>query len=98
MSRIEPGPEHDLSWQERLTDRLLRSRPVYSDPVGGDPVGRRPAGAAGRDWPGIFEDVLGAPVVLRSYGPTAAAKRGLQAAGLPSVTASTAAGAAACPG
>src|SRR4029077_20772923 len=49
----------------RLTDRLLRSRPGYSDPAGGD-------------WPGIFEDVLGAPVVLRSYGPTATAKRGLQ--------------------
>jgi hypothetical protein len=29
---------------------------------------------------GLGEDVLGAPVVLRSYGPTAAAKRGLQAA------------------
>jgi hypothetical protein len=44
---------------------------VYSDPVssGADPAG---------DWPGIFEDVLGAPVMLRSYGPTAAAKRGLQ--------------------
>ena len=40
---------------------------MYSDPVSGcgDPAG---------DWPGIFEDVLGAPVVLRSYGPTAAAK------------------------
>ena len=28
---------------------------------------------------GVFEDVLGVPVMLRSYGPTAAAKRGLQA-------------------
>ena len=35
VSRIEPGPEHDLSWQERLTDTLLRARPVYSDPVSG---------------------------------------------------------------
>ncbi len=77
VSRIEPGPEHDLSWQERLTDSLLRARPVYSDPVSGcgDPVSGDPAG----DWAGVFEDVLGAPVVLRSYGPTAAAKRGLQA-------------------
>jgi adenylosuccinate synthase len=68
VSRIEPGPEHDLSWQERLTDTLLRARPVYSDPVSGrrDP-------AAG--WADVVEDVLGAPVVLRSYGPTAAAKR-----------------------
>jgi adenylosuccinate synthase len=69
VSRIEPGPEHDLSWQERLTRMLLRARPVSCDPAGGDPA----------DWPGIFEDVLGAPVMLRSYGPTAAAKRGLQA-------------------
>jgi len=82
-SRIEPGPEHDLSWQERLTDRLLRSRPVYSDPVGGgraggDPVGGGRVGDWVGDWPGVFEDVLGAPVVLRSYGPTAAAKLGQQ--------------------
>jgi hypothetical protein len=42
----------------------------------GDPVsGCHPA----RDWPEVFEEMLGAPVVLRSYGPTAAAKRGLQA-------------------
>ena len=40
---------------------LLRARPVYQDH---DP-----------DWPGIVEDMLGAPVVLRSYGPTAADKR-----------------------
>ncbi len=71
MSRIEPGPERDLDAQERLTGTLLRARPVYSDPVSGcDPA---------RDWPDVFEEMLGAPVVLRSYGPTAAAKRGLQA-------------------
>jgi hypothetical protein len=29
----------------------------------------------GPDWPGIVEDMLGAPVVLRSHGPTAADKR-----------------------
>jgi adenylosuccinate synthase len=81
VSRIEPGPEHDLSWQERLTDRLLRARPVYEDVVSSGPAGGAPAGTEPtRDWPGIFEDILGAPVVLRSYGPTAAAKRGLQAA------------------
>ena len=40
----------------------------------------RGAGGGDRagDWPGIVEDVLGALVVLRSYGPTAAAKSGLQ--------------------
>jgi adenylosuccinate synthase len=102
LSRIEPGPEHDLSWQERLTDRLLRARPVYSDPVSGDPVGGRGGTVGGDpagDWAGIFEDVLGAPVVLRSYGPTAAAKRGLQATpALLGATGSTATAAGACPG
>jgi len=42
--------------------------------VNDDPV------SDGRDWPGLFEEVLGAPVVLRSYGPTAA-DRGRQAYG-----------------
>jgi adenylosuccinate synthase len=105
VSRIEPGPEHDLSWQERLTDRLLRARPVYEDAVSSDAVSSDPAGdepartEPARDWPGIFADILGAPVVLRSYGPTAAAKHGLQAAPtLPGATGSTATAAAACPG
>ena len=61
LGRIIPGPERDLGWQERLTAMLLRARPVYEDP--------------GPDWPGLVEDMLGAPVVLRSYGPTAADKR-----------------------
>jgi hypothetical protein len=52
---------------------LLRARPVYSDPVSG-------CGDPARDWAGVVEDALGAPVVLRSYGPTAAAKRGLASA------------------
>jgi len=37
---------------------LLGAGPVYEHP--------------GPDWPGLVEDVLGAPVALRSYGPTAA--------------------------
>jgi adenylosuccinate synthase len=61
LRRIIPGPERDLEWQERLTAMLLRARPVYEDP--------------GPDWPGLVEDMLGAPVVLRSYGPTVADKR-----------------------
>jgi adenylosuccinate synthase len=67
LARIVPGPERDLRWQERLTRTLLRAQPVYDDPVCDD---------RGRDWPGIFGEVLGAPVILRSYGPTAADKRG----------------------
>jgi adenylosuccinate synthase len=55
LTRIAPGPERDLQRQERLTSLLLRARPVYEDP--------------GRDWAGVIEETLGAPVALRSYGP-----------------------------
>ena len=66
LTRITPGPERDLRWQEQLTGMLLRARPEYSDPGG--------------DWPGVIEEVVGAPVVLRSYGPAAGDKRAIQAA------------------
>ena len=73
LARIAPGPERDLRWQEDLTRMLLRARPVYDD-VGGW-VGGGPGTGAGPDWPGIFSEVLGAPIALRSYGPAAADKR-----------------------
>jgi len=60
LTRITPGPARDLRWQERLTGLLLRARPGYEDPGG--------------DWPGVIEEVLDAPVVLRSCGPTAGDK------------------------
>ncbi|MFA1539164.1 adenylosuccinate synthetase [Actinomadura monticuli] len=60
VERLEAGPP-DLDRQAALTRRLLRARPVYG-PLG-DPVE-------------TVEDALGAPVVLRSHGPTAADKRG----------------------
>ena len=44
------------------------------------------AAATGPDWPGLVEDVLGAPVALTSYGPTAAGKHAMASAlrpGLP---------------
>ncbi len=66
LTRITPGPPRDLRWQERLTGMLLRARPEYSDPVG--------------DWPGVVEEVVGAPVVLRSAGPTAGHKHAIKAA------------------
>jgi adenylosuccinate synthase len=66
LTRIVPGPPRDLRWQERLTGMLLRARPVYEDPGG--------------DWPAVIEEVLGAPVVLRSHGPTAFDKHGIAAA------------------
>jgi adenylosuccinate synthase len=73
LARIVPGPERDLRWQERLTRMLLRAQPVYDDP-GCD---------GGRNWPGIFEEVLGAPVILRSYGPAADDQRGATGAHTP---------------
>jgi adenylosuccinate synthase len=60
-TRIVPGPEHDLAWQERLTGMLMRARPVYEPPRA--------------DWPDVAGEVLGAPVALASYGPAAADKR-----------------------
>jgi len=66
LTRITPGPPRDLRWQEQLTGMLLRAQPVYEDPGG--------------DWPGAIEEVLGAPVVLRSYGPTAGDKHAIPAA------------------
>jgi adenylosuccinate synthase len=65
-TRIAPGPLRDLGWQERLTGLLLRARPEYGDPGG--------------NWPGVIEEVVGAPVVLGSYGATAGDKRVIRAA------------------
>ncbi len=62
------GPARDLDAQQSLTRMLLRARPVYSEP--------------GMDWPGVIEEITGAPVVLRSYGPTAADKVTMAWAGL----------------
>jgi hypothetical protein len=59
LARLAPGPEHDLQCQERLTRMLLRARPVYSI-------------TPGRDWPGVIEEALGAPVAIRCYGPARA--------------------------
>ncbi|GAA1889650.1 adenylosuccinate synthetase [Actinomadura bangladeshensis] len=59
IERLETGPP-DLDRQAALTRRLLRARPVLA-PLG-DPVE-------------TIEDALGAPVVLRSYGPASADKR-----------------------
>ncbi|WP_240810070.1 adenylosuccinate synthetase [Actinomadura sp. WMMA1423] len=59
VGRLETGPP-DLDRQAALTRRLLAARPVYA-PLG-DPVD-------------TIEGALGAPVVLRSYGPTSADKR-----------------------
>ncbi|TDD22508.1 adenylosuccinate synthetase [Actinomadura sp. KC06] len=59
VGRLETGPP-DLDRQAALTRRLPAARPVYA------PLGRAEE---------TIEDVLRTPVVLRSYGPTAAGKR-----------------------
>ncbi|MFI0349902.1 adenylosuccinate synthetase [Actinomadura sp. 9N407] len=51
----------DLDAQAALTQRLLTARPVYA-PLTDDPVA-------------TIEETLGAPVALRSYGPTSMDKR-----------------------
>ncbi|MEU4771250.1 adenylosuccinate synthetase [Micromonospora sp. NPDC023644] len=58
--RLTPGPPGDLDRQAALTDRLLRSRPVYDAPP--------------PDWASAVARELGAPVVLTSHGPTAGDK------------------------
>jgi adenylosuccinate synthase len=60
VTRLQPGPPQDLDYQERLTHMLLAARPIYSSADG--------------CWPDIIEQSTGAPVVLRSHGPTAADK------------------------
>ena len=59
--RIVPGTFRDLGYQAALTALLDRARP-------GDLV--RPA-----DWATDIGDLLGAPVAMTSFGPTAADKR-----------------------
>jgi adenylosuccinate synthase len=61
LTRLTPGPPQDLEYQDRLTAMLVRARPVYDDP--------------GDDWPAVIEHETGAPVTLRSYGPTALDKQ-----------------------
>lgn len=60
LTRLQPGPPRDLDHQERLTRMLLAAEPVYSPADG--------------DWADVIARETGAPVVLRSHGPTAADK------------------------
>lgn len=57
----------DLDDQLRLTADLFHAKPRY--------------GAAVTDWPSAVSAALGAPVVLGSYGPTAADKRAMSLRG-----------------
>jgi len=58
-TRIAPGPRRDLAYQESLTARLLKARPVY------ERAGRKTED----DWADAVAQIIGAPVVLRSRGP-----------------------------
>lgn len=60
LTRLQPGPPRDLDYQERLTHMLLAAQPIYSPADG--------------DWADVLEQETGAPVVLRSHGPTTADK------------------------
>ncbi|MCY1145354.1 adenylosuccinate synthetase [Actinoplanes sp. Pm04-4] len=60
-TRIEPGPPRDLECQAALTERLRWAEP--------GPL-RRPD-----DWAGEIGGLLGAPVVIESYGPAADDKK-----------------------
>ncbi|MGH3240728.1 MAG: adenylosuccinate synthetase, partial [Spirillospora sp.] len=62
VAHLEAGPP-DLERQAALTARFHTAQPVY------EPLGHADE---------TIEDVLGTPVVLRSYGPTAADKRTLR--------------------
>ncbi|MEV4348686.1 adenylosuccinate synthetase [Actinoplanes sp. NPDC049596] len=60
-ARIEPGPPRDLGHQAELTARLFRATPgVMSRPD---------------EWAPAIGAMLGAPVEIESYGPTAADKK-----------------------
>jgi adenylosuccinate synthase len=59
--RIAPGPFRDLDHQSRVTGRLLRAHPAAL---------HRPD-----DWTAAIGDLLGAPVLLESTGPSHADKR-----------------------
>jgi adenylosuccinate synthase len=65
LTRLRPGPPRDLDYQEQLTQMLLAARPTYSPADG--------------DWPDLIGQETGAPVVVRSYGPTTAEKTGSEA-------------------
>ena len=67
--RLMPGPGRDLDYQERLTGMLLTARPVYGDAVNQ------------ADWPDIVAGIVGAPVAVRSYGPSSADKTAVGIAG-----------------
>jgi adenylosuccinate synthase len=66
IDRIPVRRDHDLIRQERLTELLLRARPVYESP---DPV------TTAASWPELVSGALASPVSVLSFGPTARDKK-----------------------
>jgi len=60
--KLVPGPARDLDYQQRLTGMLLAARPVYGDAVNQ------------ADWPDVVAGFAGAPVAVRSHGPSSVRK------------------------
>jgi adenylosuccinate synthase len=60
IGRLAVGRDRDLVRQERMTNLLLRARPVCHDP--------------GSGWPAVVADALASPVTVMSYGPTVRGK------------------------
>ncbi|TJZ43986.1 adenylosuccinate synthetase [Streptomyces piniterrae] len=64
LDRIPTAPPGDLARQQRLTERLSAARPTRWRSPGADP----------HAWCDALAHTLDAPVVMESYGPTAADK------------------------
>ena len=67
IDRLPVGQDRDLTRQERLTELLLRARPVYRAPAA--------------PWPELVAEALASPVTVLSYGPTAADKVAVESPG-----------------
>lgn len=64
LDRVPTAPPRDLNRQQRLTEHLLTARPARQQSPGRDP----------HDWSDALAEALNAPVLMESYGPTAADK------------------------
>lgn len=71
IDHLPVSADHDLTRQERLTDLLLRARPVYQSLHESTPAG---------SWPELVSEALASPVSVLSFGPTAQDKRTLNKA------------------
>ncbi|MFI0720579.1 adenylosuccinate synthetase [Streptomyces sp. NPDC021224] len=71
VERLPAGPPGDLERQAALTARLLRAAPALWDTPGGEPA----------RWSAAIGSLLGAPVVLESFGPSRQDVRDLRSTG-----------------